>query len=291
MQTLLIDDFAEIERIKAGTSSLRPVEQTYLMSRYFRSQPGCGVKKTEEALREFIHNSFPDGASEQWGQVISNAVKNAKKFPLKRCDGIPVTDKELRIVKRLEHRNDQKMLFTLIVLAKYFNWRRDNDSNWVNIPLSNILKLAGGNITTDAGYMSLHRLYTKDLIAFRRGIGDLAVRVCCLHEKSPVILCLTDMRAIGFEYLNYAGMGDFIRCAECGILVRQSRNGGRRYCDRCRAPQSGRPRKVECRDCGEVFWVDGYSCRTVRCNPCQAEWRREQYRLSKTRSRRMSTEG
>lgn len=47
------------------------------------------------------------------------------------------------------------------------------------------------------------------------------MKVNFINNDSNVILKIKDFRELGYEYQNYIGDGKFIRCSECGRLVKE----------------------------------------------------------------------
>ena len=275
MQTLLLDEYAEAEKALSGTSNLKPAEQVFLLARYNKHVLSMSNKDSANFLREYVSGRFPGGDGPAWSGLIEKSIKYAKDRPLAALPGVDITESEMRCVESLKPRGEQRLLFTLITLAKYNNLRRGSSQSWVNCRLGDILRLAGGNITHKDGYGILHTFLEKGFIRLREGIGDLALQVLCVDYESETAFTLRDMRAIGFEYLSFAGHGKFVRCKSCGLLVRQSQKGNRKYCDNCRAQPANSERRVLCEDCGKVFWVENSVRNKSRCDCCQEKFRRE----------------
>ena len=59
------------------------------------------------------------------------------------------------------------------------------------------------------------------------------MKVNFIDMDNEVVLKIKDFRELGYEYQNYIGDGNFIRCSECGRLVRKK---GKRdkYCLKCK---------------------------------------------------------
>ena len=53
------------------------------------------------------------------------------------------------------------------------------------------------------------------------------------NDKS--VLEISDFRELGYEYLNYVGDGNFVRCSECKRLVRKKskKDFSTKYCKEC----------------------------------------------------------
>ena len=58
------------------------------------------------------------------------------------------------------------------------------------------------------------------------------MKVNFIDNDNEVVLKIKDFRELGYEYQNYIGDGNFIRCSECGRLVKKSGKSDK-YCSLC----------------------------------------------------------
>ena len=64
---------------------------------------------------------------------ISKIIRGVRGVPLISIDSIPVTEKEMEAIKTGDSIPKQKILFTLLCLAKYGNYKNPKNNNWVNM--------------------------------------------------------------------------------------------------------------------------------------------------------------
>ena len=69
------------------------------------------------------------------------------------------------------------------------------------------------------------------LIEYAKKINNLNIHVLYIDDESENKLFVSDFRKLGYEWRLYKGE-KYIRCADCGILVKNT-NGKRRYCKDC----------------------------------------------------------
>ncbi len=64
---------------------------------------------------------------------------------------------------------------------------------------------------------------------------------------------------------------EYIKCAKCGKVIKNSKQRNRKYCDDCKSKSDAfKSEKIKiCIDCGEKF--EAYHNREVRCYECQIE--------------------
>lgn len=122
-------------------------------------------------------------------------------------------------------------MFTMLCLAKLSNLKNPNNNGWVNVPIRKIFKLASIYNTTYEQDLKINKLLQLDLIELQDKNNNSNVMVKFIKNDEELLI-VSDFRELGYEYQKYKGE-NFIRCAECGILTRGSKNGMKRYCKKC----------------------------------------------------------
>lgn len=187
-------------------------------------------------LEKFVLVCDPHTSIIKLGKVIDYAVQYALKHELVIIDSIGITEPEINAIAEMcIGRQEERLAFTLLCLAKYWNARYNSDSSWVNNKDSEIMAIA--NIKTSSTRQSkLYRdLCNAGLISFSKRVDCTNVKVnFCDYESEPV-LNITDFRNLGNQYLMYIGEPYFV-CAECGLVTKLDNAGtGRKqkYCHDC----------------------------------------------------------
>ena len=207
-----------------------------LLTKYFYQIKGMNKKQTYAATVEFLktaNHSFREANNMFY---IDKCIGYAKNVKLIDIDHISITKNEMDTIRSIGKRNLERLAFVVLCLCKYHRAARNSDSLWVGYEHKDIFKMA--RLTNGEYYNELcfHELYKLGLITPSRISGQNAIRVEFLNEDSETALELNDMRELSYEYLNYIGDGRFIRCKDCGVLVKVN-NKDRKTC-RCKQCQN-----------------------------------------------------
>lgn len=281
-------EFAK-KRLAGDYDSSVPIMQTLsILSRYYYHVEGFRRKKIAELLMEYLRKNGLIGFGEKlmWEDITDRFGANAKKHDLLKLDGVNITRSELDKIATLKSKTLQRLAFTMLCLAKYANARNANNNNWVRDDAKDIFRMARISCSAHERDVKIGQLHNLGFLNFAKKITNLSCQVTYIDDGSDTVLFISDFRELGYEYLKYCGE-NFVRCAECDILIRGNKNNTRVYCDNCVAPMV--TKKVKCIDCGEMFEVSAKNNKSRRCPFCYDLYRREYYRLNKKKNR-MSTE-
>lgn len=243
-----------------------------ILARYYSNVCGYKPKKIFEILTSFIKSTYPRYSvnTSEWINTIDKLSKTASKHKLFISDGVWITESELKEISRLNNKILEKIYFTMLCLAKLGNQKSSNNNNWVNTSIKDIFNMAGVNCSNKLRASRLKKLIDKGYIRFANRIDNLNMQVLFLDEESTKKILINDFRELGNEYLFYNGE-NYIRCAECGRLVKNNKNRTRKYCDTCSAYTPLKTKVITCVDCGKAFIVSSMNNKTCRCKTCQTE--------------------
>ena len=256
-------------------------ENTYadliLLIKYYYSQAKKSNKKlkTKEVvaeLQEYLKPQYDNYQSVDWYNRLEKLIKKYKNTPLYDVDSIPITDSELTTIKSIKNKKLEKIAFVSLVLAKYYNLRNEKNNDYVNVEYSVIFGLARVSATIMYEQpLLLHELKEMNLVQRSNRIDNPNFRVLFIDNDSPVVLHITDLRELGYQYLKYKGE-KFIECAECGVLLRK-KNNATKYCPACRGYQPMQFKTLTCVDCGKEFVVNSKNTKAKRCEECTKKFR------------------
>lgn len=246
-----------------------------LLARYYIHTKEYKTREATEELHTYLLCHIPDYRREQWDSAVTKAIKIGRARKPMKYPAVKITAAEMALVDSQETLAARRLLFTLIVLAKHHNDRRGDNTNWVNYPISELLRYACNSGDSKKGLECIHRFYQKGYVVLRSGIGKLSLQVLCLDEGGDSVLELDDLRVIGYEYMNYKQTGKFSRCADCGLLFKQNQQCNRKYCENCRQRKPNPVRAFVCVDCGTVVAGTHLAFNKTRCNECQKQHRLE----------------
>ena len=187
-------------------------------------------------LDVFLLQCDPSVSLPKWSSVLDNAYTWASKHEFVDIEKIVVTKPELKRIRALGGRQIQRLAFTLLCLAKYWNVVTKRSDGWVNNKDSDIMRMANINTSIKRQSLMYYNLREAGMIEFSKKIDNTNVRVCFLEAGEPEVI-VTDFRNLGYQYLMHNG-GPYFVCAGCGVTERISGSPkGRRqnYCKRCAA--------------------------------------------------------
>lgn len=205
----------------------------FILAKYFRYL-GKDEKEIEHELIRFCQIHEPGFNEIIFADRILFIVKQSAKKQLRLPKEVGVTQKELEIIRSIKNYRYEKVLFTLLVLGKYY--RVSNPTSpvsgeqseikknfyYVNDNLNNILRLA--HTSQKKGENIFHQLFLLGLIDYNKKYGTYVIKFTDNIEQSETSIVIKDMNNIIEYYPLY--------CMGCGkILVRKGRN--QKMCEDC----------------------------------------------------------
>lgn len=284
---LTLNETLEAEKIlERKVVGKKPMQDIALVARYYCTQARNEDKriKIDEViikLQKLLAERYDDYDSFEWYNRIKKCINKVKSIPLYDFDCVPITKNELETINSIKNKKLEKLAFTCLVVAKYYNMRNPNNNGYVNIDYSTIFKLARVTAITYVQPLLLNDLKQLGLVQRCKRIDNPNFRVLFIDNDSPVILKVNDLREIGYTYLKYKDE-KFVYCAKCGVLMRK-KNNNNKYCRNCREYHPTLVKTIVCCDCGKEF-VTNSNSRRIRCDDCHKKERsriNKNYRKSK----------
>lgn len=266
--------------LKACDLGDKPSSTLNLLARYYR-EIGKNDDEIKELLSDFLNRCLKDKYKEsKWIDSIFYQVVKSKKYNLKKVDNVIVTKSEMEIIQSVKGKSRQKVLFTLLVLAKYYNAISDKNKNWTNLEYKKIFKLANVQLSIQNQALLINDLYNCGFVNVSKNVGKPNIQVNFVDNEPDAVLTIARLKDLGKEYLMFCGE-DYIRCQKCGTLVKNYRNTNK-YCKTCGQYQTIETKTVICVDCGKEFSVDARNMKKIRCDRCQSIYRKEWDRIRKS---------
>ena len=279
---LIMNERIEAEKIiESGDINFDTGSKLSLLARYY-AYIGKKPKEIKSLLNEIMTNHYHNYHADDWEMSLQKYVNKSKKYSIVEIDSIPVTKNELQTITQINNKKLEKLAFVLLVLAKFCNMRNENNNNWVMVEEYNVFPRARITGTITAQYSCFYKLAKMDLITYSRKVDNINVRVGFIDDDSDVVLNVTDLRELGYQYLMYRGE-KFIKCAECGVITRATIHN-KKYCKDCAGYQPIVTKTIQCCDCGEFFEVESDS-RRIRCDDCYVKERQRIEREKKRKQR------
>lgn len=219
---------------KRPSETLSRVAKYYYENRYSK-------REIRKLLDQFLIQSNPDASLFHWSDALDKIAKNAGKYPLIQIDFIPVTEKELDDIAKLNSMTARRLAFTLLCTSKYWDTVSDVNNHWVNSPDREIFDMANITASSKQQDMMYGKILSAGLIRLSKRIDNLNTQVLFQDTEGEPVLLITDFRNLGYQYMKYLG-GPYFECEHCGKTVKM--NEHRQYQSRKKdCHHNGRGRK------------------------------------------------
>lgn len=277
-QMIILDEKKYVEKcLKNGLMDLKPYYVLCLLAKYYYHHLGYRKKKITSLLLDYLSKYYPRYEFNEfsWKESIDKIARNVGKHKLYEISGVKITKAEMETIQNIHNKVLERLAFTMLCLAKLNNIRNPKNNGWVNTGSKEIFKLARISCKVVEKEIKIGKLRKMGLLEFPKRFGNLNRRVAFINDDDDEELFISDFRELGYEYLLYKG-GNFIRCAECGILTRGNKGGNKKYCKDCATYTPKGTKMITCVDCGKEFEVIGNNKRTTRCKDCYSIHRKQQ---------------
>lgn len=219
----------------------KPTETLGRVARYYYS---IGYKKKEigSLLEDFMLKCDPTINIVKWQGTIDKLTSMSDKYALFDIPGVSITQNEMEKIQTIEGKMLQRLMFTMLCLAKYGNEINPTNNNWVNKKDKDIFALANITATQKRQSLMINDLWTRGYVGYSRVVDNINLNIKIISNDSPQVLFVSDFRNLGNQYMRYCGE-KFIECQSCGKVVRQNKNV-QKYCNEC-AIEINRQKRIE----------------------------------------------
>lgn len=222
--------------IKSGEIGAKPSSTLFLLGKYYRQKEELSKEQTFEGLNNFMNQHYKNYNPALWEDIIEDISRKSNKYPLKEIEFIGITQSEINKIAELKNIKYEKLLFTALCYAKLHNIASENNNGWANMTIKELFMISRVTVKHSADkFLYLNDLEKTGCISFSNKNDNLNIKVNIIDTSTNPILEITDFRELGYEYLHYIGDGKFIRCSECGRLVRKvsQKDFSTKYCAQC----------------------------------------------------------
>lgn len=232
---MIINEYELAERV-LSTKEIKEKSDLFVVAKYLRNEIDCDVLETISMLNTILEKSDKNYNPIKWAKSLEKMAIKAANYPLKKVDYIDVTKKEYEKIQELNSPKLQRLLFSLLVHAKYNNLLSSDNNNWCNISLNELYRTAKVS-TRNAKEKALlvNKLNTLGVISFSRKNTNLNMQCLIIDDNSEIKVKITDIRELGYQYLSLKNGQSFSKCQKCGIIIKKkSKNDySTKYCKEC----------------------------------------------------------
>lgn len=195
-------------------------------------------KKDEDVYKETVkwlnkyHNNFDESS---YSNVISNAIKSAKKYPFYIIDNIKITRSELEVISSLNNLRAEKILFVLLCMAKQQCMANGFINGLVKYSITDLCKSARVSVPADDREYILYEIVQNGLLDYPKKNNTQCLIVNFINTDEIVLeLNEVDCQELAYVYLNWKNDGNgYTKCQMCNRLMKQSKTKPKKYCEEC----------------------------------------------------------
>lgn len=267
--------------IRTGKIDKKPSITIGLLSKYYTQQVGLSFEETIEEINKFMDNNYAFYNKVKWADSIIKIVKKSSKYNLRNIECINITQKEIETIRKLNNDRIERLLFTMLCLAKTYNATSEINNGWINTDVNDVYRCA--RVTTRSSRDKNHIIYELiqgGYLECSKKNTNLNLRVTFVDNESPVVMAITNLEELGYEYINYTSSKKyrFCRCRTCNRLIKVKKNENRFYCNDHSQNDVLETKIIACIDCGKQVIIDNKNTKTCRCEECQHEETNKQVR-------------
>lgn len=218
-------------------------------------------------------------SEQSYSNIISDCIKKAAKRPFYHIDTVKITANEMKIIADQNNLRYEKILFTLLCMAKVQKVSHGFDNGLVFYNITELFKTSRVSVPVDERENILHEFLKLGLIGlpFKNDTKCLFIKFIDDDDDNVVLeLDEQDCDELAYAYLKYTEQSKIVKCSRCGKLMKRSQKFSD-VCKDCR-DRNFAFRVKWCIDCGQEFQVDSRNMTKCRCEECQRKVNKEKTR-------------
>jgi hypothetical protein len=215
--------YAEKMLKKGFMTKHKNVYELLILSKYHFS---CNKSYDEvkEAIIKFCEKHLIHFSMDEWYKIINKTIGIAEKAKLVTGKQVHITQKELDTIQSLEKLNEQKVAFSLLVLYKFYEYKK------FEVMIEDLFKLSKlTTIDSKARLKILQSLTSKELIDITMG-GKRWVKFT--DKVGDAIITINNFDDFIYEYLRHIGEANYSKCNTCERTIKITSNR-KKYCKDC----------------------------------------------------------
>ena len=261
------------------------------VTRYLMHSLGCSNEDNYNITVEWMKYNHSNFDESTYSNLISDAIKRAKKNPFYNIDSIKITISELEAISTLEDVKAEKVLFVLLCMAKLQAISYGFTGGLVKYSLSDLCKMARISVPTEEREYILYNIIQTGLLGYPKKNNTQCLFVNFIDNDGEVAISLTEnnCKELAYEYLNWKNGGiGYDRCELCGNILKQSKSNPKRFCRECTEIVGcidKNTKVIRCEDCGDLVYIPVLNTKTCRCEGCQKNVLNENWKEASQRYR------
>lgn len=200
------------------------VKELTALAKYYYKEKNVELYAIKKKLDEFGERYVSYYVPSDWRSSINEAVSRVRREDYLADKKITITNRELNRIKSLPSLNEQKVMFALLVLDKFYNRKA------FEVFDSDLYKISKVNVNSAKKREIISSLIQHNCIDVIMG-QKYKNKIKYKNDKSKVEITITNFDDFIYEYLNYIGDGRYGHCGVCGKIIKYYNT--RKFCKEC----------------------------------------------------------
>lgn len=231
---IILNERHTVEQILSEKKIVQNIAYTAsVLAKYYLHDKLLTKGQTYQKINEFFTENVEEYNEAKWYDSLDHIIHKARKYELVDISALQIYAEELEILTSYSPRQ-QRILFSSLCYAKYYNSLNPHNNNWVNSPYKQIFTSANVRIKTDDQYKIIGELVRSDALSLSKKVDNLNYSVNILQNTGTPAFQVTCFDNLGYQYMKHLGDKTIKCCKLCGGLFRYTGKGPRQYCDPCR---------------------------------------------------------
>ena len=207
-----------------------------MLSKYYLNELNYDNETTYKLIEDFMYEHNKNYNSVKWKKIIRSIMSNGEKQNLVKIDKIGITKNEWNFVSSFGGSRKSRVLFTILIMTKYNNIKRQANDNWCSQDFKAIFKSSHSQMTKTQQSMMMYEFNMMKIIEFSKKINNISFRVNFIDEtQDNILFYVEDLENLGLEYSLYAKPRMYIKCEECKKIIKTHNTIRKKICDNCKS--------------------------------------------------------
>lgn len=189
------------------------------------------VERIKEEVSKFNIANYQEYLyAKKFKEICESVYYDEGKQIFKELDFVPIYKSDLKVLSSLSSDKYKKLLFTIIVNARYANC-----DGWINKKTTDDIRdifkqsnISGGSDLRDG---MLHELYKNGYVSFARSNTNQNIKYNFFEHDDEIVYKVTSFEYLGNQYIGNFKNG-YMMCKRCGKIVKSTSNK-KMYCKPC----------------------------------------------------------
>jgi len=230
---IVLNEIKQAEEVlRTGQVEKKSTITIMLLAKYFIHVRNYDEAETYIEIDKFLNNNYSFYNKIKWVNKIKAMISKAAKYKLRNLESISISKSEVEKIEEVCSLPGQRVLFSMLCLAKVFNATSEVNNGWVNTPINEIFQTAKVHPkNADDKYFMIHDFIQDGYLESSAKIDNINFRITFIGGEDEEIK-ITDLENLGYEWNNYIKYGNYGRCTVCNKLYKINSRCGK-YCNKC----------------------------------------------------------